>query len=42
MARTVDISPDEVVVSLTGWTAVAALRRVVRIPRSTVRAVLAG
>jgi hypothetical protein len=39
MARTVDISPDEVVISLTGWTAVAALRRVVRIPRSTVRAV---
>ncbi len=41
MARTVDISPDEIAVRLIGWTAVAALRRDVRIPRSAVRAVSA-
>jgi hypothetical protein len=37
MARTVDISAAEVVVRLTGWTAVAALRRELRIPRSATR-----
>jgi hypothetical protein len=39
VARTVDVTPDEVVVRLTGWTAAAALRRTLRIPRSAIRGV---
>ena len=37
MARTVEITPDEVVVRLSGWTAVAALRRELRVPRKAIR-----
>ena len=42
MARTVDVAPGEVVVRLTGWTAVAAMRREIRIPRSAIRTVSTG
>jgi hypothetical protein len=39
MARTVEITPTEVVVRLSGWTALAAIRRELRIPRSAIQAV---
>ena len=42
MARTVDVTPDEVVIRLTGWTAAAALRRTLRIPRAAIRRVSTG
>ena len=37
MPRSVEITPDDVVVRLTGWTAAAALRRRLRIPRKAIR-----
>ena len=37
MPRSVEIAPDEVVVRLCGWTAAAALRRELRIPRTAIR-----
>ena len=42
MPRSVEITPDEVVVRLTGWTAVAALKRELRIPRTAMRGVSTG
>ena len=39
MPRSVELTPDEVVVRLTGWTAVAALKRELRIPRTAIRGV---
>lgn len=42
MARTVELTTDEVVVRLTRWTAVAALRRELRVPRAAIRSVSTG
>lgn len=39
MARSVQVTDDAVVVGLTGWTAIAALRRVVRVPLRAIRSV---
>ena len=39
MPRSVEVTPDEVVVRLTGWTAAAALKRELRIPRTAIRGV---
>ena len=39
MARTVRVDPDAVVVRLTGWTALAALKREVRVPMRAIRSV---
>jgi len=37
--RSVEITPDEIVVRLSGWTAAAALKRELRIPRTAIRGV---
>lgn len=42
MARTVQVTEDAVVVRLTGWTAMAALKRVVRVPLRAIRSVSTG
>ena len=42
MARIVHVNPDGVVVRLTGWTALAALRREVRVPMRAIRSVSTG
>ena len=42
MARTVRVDPDSVVVRLTGWTALAALKREVRVPMRAIRSVSTG
>jgi hypothetical protein len=39
MARTVRVDSDAVVVRLTGWTALAALKREVRVPMRAIRSV---
>jgi hypothetical protein len=39
VARTVRVTDDAVVVRLTGWTAIAALRREVRVPLRAIRSV---
>jgi hypothetical protein len=39
MPREIEITPDEVIVRLIGWTAVAALKRELRIPRSAIRSI---
>lgn len=39
MARTVEVTDSAVLVRLTGWTAVAALRRALRVPLTAIRAV---
>ena len=39
MARSVEITADDVVVRLSGWTAAAALKRTLRIPRAAIRGV---
>ena len=39
MPRSVEVTPDEVVVRLSGWTAAAALRRELRFPRAAIRSV---
>jgi hypothetical protein len=39
VARTVRVDPDAVVVRLTGWTALAALKREVRVPMRAIRSV---
>jgi hypothetical protein len=42
VARTVRVDPDAVVVRLTGWTALAALKREVRVPMRAIRSVSTG
>ena len=42
MARIVHVNPDGVVVRLTGWTALAALRREVRVPMRAIRSISTG
>ena len=42
MARCIRVDPDAVVVRLTGWTALAALKREVRIPMRAIRSVSTG
>jgi hypothetical protein len=39
VARTVQVTDDAVVVRLTGWTAIAALRKEVRVPMRAIRSV---
>ena len=42
MARTVQVTDDAVVVRFTGWTAIAALQREVRVPLRAIRSVSTG
>jgi hypothetical protein len=42
VARIVQVEPDAVVVRLTGWTALAALKRGVRVPMRAIRSVSTG
>jgi hypothetical protein len=42
VARAIRVDPDAVVVRLTGWTALAALKREVRIPMRAIRSVSVG
>ena len=42
MARIVHVDPDGVVVRLTGWTALAALKREVRVPMRAIRSISTG
>jgi hypothetical protein len=42
VARTVRVDPDVVVVRLTGWTALAALKREVRVPIWAIRSLSTG
>ena len=42
MARIVHVNPDGVVVRLTGWTALAALKREVRVPMRAIRSISTG
>src|SRR6478736_505592 len=42
MARIDHVNPDGVVVRLTGWTALAALRREVRVPMRAIRSISTG
>lgn len=42
MARIVHVDPDGVVVRLTGWTALAALKREVHVPMGAIRSVSIG
>jgi hypothetical protein len=42
VARTVRVDPDAVVVRLTGWTALAALKREVRVPIGAIRSLSTG
>ena len=42
MARIVHVNPDGVVVKLTGWTALAALKREVPVPMRAIRSISTG
>ena len=42
LARIVHVDPDGVVVRLTGWTALAALKREVRVPMRAIRSISTG
>jgi hypothetical protein len=42
VARTVRVDPDALVVRLTGWTALAALKRELRVPMRAIRSVSTG
>jgi len=42
VARSIRVAPDAVVVRLTGWAALAALKREVRIPMRAIRSVSTG
>jgi len=42
MARIVHVNPDGVVVRLTGWTALAALKRELRVPLRAIRSISTG
>jgi hypothetical protein len=42
VARIAHVNPDDVVVRLTGWTALAALKREVRVPMRAIRSISTG